>query len=55
MGFICDACKRQDHGHCRGGTWCDCHCHPPGGLLEPADEWVEAFNAFWARHLRRHR
>ncbi len=26
--MICPSCKKQVHEKCRGGTWCDCGCHP---------------------------
>lgn len=30
--FVCEKCKKDMHGECRGGTWCDClHRKPREG------------------------
>lgn len=31
--MICRDCRAQDHGKCRGGTWCDCQHRVARGVM----------------------
>lgn len=33
--MICTSCRKQNHGDCRGGTWCDCQHVTDGVNINP--------------------